>query len=80
MIGRKAGAAVCKRLPGKRLHDCRRTAARNLIRSGTPERAAMQPTGHRTRSVFDCFNIVSQSGRRSTRGVHEELLKPSSSR
>jgi hypothetical protein len=36
MIGRKAGAAVCKLagLPGKRLHDCRRTAARNLIRSG----------------------------------------------
>src|SRR5205807_4722211 len=34
---RKAWAAACKLagLPGKRLHDCRRTAARNLIRSGT---------------------------------------------
>ena len=46
---RKAWAAACKlaKLPGKRLHDCRRTVARNLVRSGTPERVAMQLTGLR---------------------------------
>lgn len=58
---RTAWKSACRKagVPGRIPHDFRRTAARNLVRLGMPERLVMTVTGHLTRAIFDRYHIVS---------------------
>ena len=57
---RGAWANACKAagVPGRLVHDFRRTAVRNLERAGVPRSAAMKLTGHKTEAVYRRYAIT----------------------
>lgn len=62
---RKRWVTACKaaRVPGRLFDDLRRSAVRDMIRSGVPQSVAMSISGHRSTSIFLRYDIASDADR-----------------
>jgi integrase len=80
---RKAFKAAAKEIgyPDLLPHDMRRSAVRNFRRAGLSESEGMRLSGHRTRNVYDRYNILDDEDvKNATNKAQEHLKKEADSR
>lgn len=73
---RKSWASACSLagVSGKLFHDLRRTAVREMLRSGIHESTARKISGHKTPSMLQRYNIQSESDIREAMQLRETRI------
>jgi hypothetical protein len=60
-VGSRRSKLTLAGVPDRILHDFRRTAVRNLERSGVSRSTAMKMVGHQTEAIYRRYAIVSEA-------------------